>query len=116
MPLPWVRLDTSMPDHPKVIELLDIHRDGRGAAFVWLCSLAYAGKHGTDGFVPKGALGRINGRALDARLLVQVRLWAEVEGGWSINGWAEYQESTEETQKRSEKARKAAAARWGKDT
>lgn len=113
MPLPWVRLDTSMPDNPKVIELIDSHRDGRAAAFVWVCSIAYAGKHGTDGFIAKGALGRINGRALDARLLTTAGLWHEEAGGWLINGWAEYQESTEETQKRSERARHAAQKRWG---
>ena len=115
MPLPWVRLDTAMPDHPKIIDLVDGHREGRAAAFVWVCSLAYAGKHGTDGFIPKGALQRINGRQSDAKLLVTVGLWKDEGVGWTINGWAEFQESNEETQKRADKARKAAFARWGKE-
>ncbi len=112
--LPWVRFDTSLPDHPKVLELVEM-RDGRAAAFVYCCSLAYAGKHGTDGFIPKWALSRINGRPADAQKLVTVRLWREVEGGWEINGWAERQESTDETQARRERAQKAAAARWDKE-
>src|SRR5262249_28516972 len=116
MPLPWVRLDTAMPDNPKIIDLVDGNKDGRAAAFVWVCSLAYSGKHGTDGFIPKGALARINGRPADARLLVQVGLWKDELGvGWSIPGWAEFQESNEETQKRSERARNAAFKRWGKE-
>jgi hypothetical protein len=116
MPLPWVRLDTAMPDNPKIIDLVDGNKEGRAAAFVWVCSLAYAGKHGTDGFIPKGALARINGRPVDARLLVQIGLWKDEMGvGWSIPGWAEFQESSEETQARSAKARTAAFARWGKD-
>lgn len=112
--LPWVRFDTSLPDNPKILELVEI-KDGRSAAFVYCCSLAYAGKHGTDGFIPKWALSRINGRPVDAVKLVAVRLWNEVDGGWEINGWAERQESTDETQARRERAQKAAAARWDKE-
>jgi hypothetical protein len=92
MPLPWVRLDTAMPDHPKVVELVDEHGDaGMAAAFVWVCSLAYACKHGTDGAIRRGLLARLNGKAKHAALLVKVRLWDQVEGGWQIHNWAEYQ-------------------------
>lgn len=114
MPLPWVRLDTAMPDHPKIIDLCDQHGDaGMAAAFVWVCSLAYAGKHGTNGFITRSALGRINGKAKHARLLVVANLWRDEVGvGWSINGWAEFQAVTDETIVRSEKARRAALARW----
>jgi hypothetical protein len=114
MALPWIRLDTAMPDHPKIIGLVDGHSQGRAAAFVWVCSLTYAGKHGTDGFITKSALGRINGRSVDARLLVEAGLWKDEGIGWSINGWAEFQQVTDETRTRSEKARKAALARWHK--
>lgn len=114
MALPWIRLDTAMPDNPKILHLIDGHAQGRSAAFVWVCSLTYAGKHGTDGFITKSALSRINGRAIDARLLVEAGLWKDEGIGWSINGWAEFQESNDETQARSERARKAAMARWGK--
>src|SRR5690349_8084894 len=112
--LPWIRFDTSLPDNPKILDLVDM-KDGRAAAFVYCCSLAYAGKHGTDGFIPRGALARINGRPSDAARLVDVRLWIELDGGWQINGWAERQESTDETQARRERAQKAAAARWSKE-
>jgi hypothetical protein len=114
MSLQWVRLDTAMPDNPKIIDLCD-DRAGKAAAFVWVCSLAYSGKHGTDGFIPRGALSRINGAAADARLLVGAGLWKDEGVGWSINGWAEFQPSTEETQARSDKARRAAFARWSKE-
>jgi hypothetical protein len=113
MPLPWIRLDTSMPDNPKVLLLLDA-REGHRAAFVWCCSLAYAGKHGTDGFIPRFALSRINGRPADASRLIEHGLWDAVDGGWHIHGWGEMQESTDETKKRSERARVAAHKRWEK--
>lgn len=112
MALPWIRLDTSMPDNPKVLRLLAA-KEGHRAAFVWCCSLAYAGKHGTDGLIEEYALGRVNGRPIDAHRLVEVGLWDEVPGvGWQIHGWADMQESTTETQARSERARKAANKRW----
>lgn len=114
MPLPWVRMDTSLPDHPKILALVDGSKDGRSTAFVYVCSMAYAGKHGTDGFIPREALSRINGRVADARRLMEVGLWREDPGGWLINGWDEYQVSDEEAKQRRERARTAAAARWDK--
>ena len=91
MPLPWVRLDTSMPDHPKVIDLCDRGDAGMAAAFVWVCSITYSGKHGTDGHIPRGVLSRLNGKAKHAALLVEARLWDVAEKGWRIHGWEEYQ-------------------------
>lgn len=114
MSLPWVRLDTAMPDHPKILALVEGHKDGRAAAFVWVCGLAYAGRHGTDGFIPREALGRINGRQADAARLVAAGLWKDDGIGWTIHGWDEYQASDETTKTRSERARHAAQVRWGK--
>jgi hypothetical protein len=111
--LPWIRFDTSLPDNPKILDLVDM-RDGRSAGFVYCCGLAYSGKHGTDGFIPRSALARVNGRPADAARLVEVRLWIETDGGWQINGWDERQPSTEETQARRERAQKAASVRWSK--
>jgi len=114
MPLPWVRLDTSMPDNPKILALAELGDKGLAAAFVWACSIAYSGKHGLDGFIPKAALNRLNGKPSHARLLVTNNLWKDEGIGWSINGWADFQESNDETKARSDKARKAALARWSK--
>jgi len=113
--LPWIRFDTSLPDNPKILDLVDM-KDGRSAGFVYCCGLAYSGKHGTDGFIPASALPRINGRPADAARLVEVGLWLARAGGWLINGWADKQESNDETQARRERAQKAAAARWSKKT
>lgn len=114
MSLPWIRLDTALPDHPKILALIDGHKEGRASAFVHICAMAYAGRHGTDGFVPREALSRINGRTADAERLCQAGLWKDIGGGWLINGWDEYQASDQSTKERSERARKAAAIRWGK--
>ena len=112
--LPWIRFDTSLPDNPKILLLLSV-KDGHRAAFVYCCSLAYSGKHGTDGFIPAEALSRVNGRNIDAERLVDVGLWRECPGGWEINGWADKQESNDETKARRARAQAAAQKRWEKE-
>jgi hypothetical protein len=114
--LPWVRLDTAFPRNPKLLALLAVN--GHRAALVYICSLAYSGEQGSDGFIPRHALAHIHGRPKDAALLVTHRLWHEERDGigWTINGWAEFQPSSAETQERARKARqsslKANCARW----
>lgn len=112
MALPWVRLDTAMFDHPKLLGLFagGKHR----AALVHVAGMAYAGKHETAGFIPREALMYIQGRAADAKDLVAADLWSESAGGWDINGWDEYQLMSDEAVARREKAKKAAAVRWSK--
>lgn len=105
--LPWIRFDTTLPDHPKMLELLGL-RDGHRSAFVFCCALAYAGRHGTDGYIPTAALPRINGRKLDTTNLVAVGLFDPDENsGWHVHGYAEYQQVSETTDEIREKRRKA---------
>ena len=109
----WVRLDTAFPRNHKILELIG-GKDGHRAIVVYICGLSYAGEQGTDGFIPTSALPFLHARQVDARRLVDVNLWHAVDGGWMVNGWADFQPSTAETQARSVKARTAAAARWAK--
>lgn len=111
MPLPWVRLDTAFPYNPKLLAMV-AEKDGHRAGLVYICSLAYSGAHGTDGFIPAEALPFIHGRAADATRLVRNGFWRTQPGGWLINGWTEFQESSSETQERRKRAQAAAQARW----
>lgn len=106
--LPWIRFDTTLPDHPKILALLDM-KDGHRSAFVFCCALAYAGRHGTDGYIPAAALSRINGRKSDAASLVSVGLLDPEEGGggWFLHDYADYQQTTEVTEEIREKRRRA---------
>lgn len=105
--LPWIRFDTTLPDHPKILELLAL-KDGYRAAFVYVCALAYAGRHGTDGYIPGAALGRINGRKADATSLVAVGLFdPDEDSGWHVHNYAEYQQASEVTDEIREKRRRA---------
>lgn len=110
MGLPWVRLDTQLPSNPKLLEL--VARKQQAAAFAYVCSLAYSGMHGTDGFIPETALPFVHGTKAIANQLVAVGLWIPAPGGWDINGWDEFQISDEEAKRRRERAQKAAAKRW----
>lgn len=110
MGLPWVRLDTQFPANPKILGLIEEKKFR--AAFVWTASLAYAGSHGTDGFLPTSCLPFLHASKADAKSLVEARLWLECIGGWEINSWAEFQPSNAETQERKKRAQAAAMRRW----
>lgn len=111
MGLPWVRLDVAFASNPKLLAVTH-EKDGYRAAYAWLCGLAYSGQHGTDGFVPVEALPYVHARKADADKLAAHMLWIEQPGGWLINGWEEFQQSSEEAQRRRKRAQAAAQKRW----
>ncbi len=119
MPMSWIRLDTNMPTHEKIIHLAGYGDRGLAAAFVYISSLSHSGGHETSGFIAKGALPFIHGKASHAKLLVEARLWDPVEGGWQIHNWgdrnvvAATQQAISEA--RSQAGRKGADARWHAD-
>lgn len=111
MALPWVRLDTGLPDHPKMLALM--HGKKHRAALAYVLGLAYCGRHELDGYIPTPALPYIHATKSDAQALCEVGLWHARQGGYEINDWAEYQPSSEETARKKERARAAALKRWG---
>jgi hypothetical protein len=122
----WVRLDDAFPEHPKVLAA------GPLAGWVHVCGIAYCNRNLTDGFVPRAAAHKLAdfdhigvetggvegmfsvGYDVDCEDLVQtlcsIRLWKEVEGGYIIHDYLDYQLSRKEIlelrQKRSEAGRK----------
>lgn len=111
--LSWVRVDSALASNHKVLALL-AEKGGDHALCVYIFAIGHVARQGLDGFIPEIALGLIHGRKRDADLLVAVGMWRAVQGGFEINDYAEYQPSGEESKARSDKARKAAAARWAK--
>ncbi len=112
--LPWVRMDTSWPQNPKFLQLAG---DGKWRAIaVYWAALAYSGGQGLDGFVPFYVLPMIHGLPRNATELIAVNAWVPCEGGWQINGYDEFQVSSEENALRSKRAREKAMVRWhGRD-
>lgn len=111
--LSWVRVDSALASNHKVLALLS-EKGGDHALCVYIFALGHCARQGLDGFMPEIALGLIHGRKRDAELLTQTAMWRDVPGGFEIPDWAEYQPSGEESKARSDKARKAAHARWAK--
>jgi hypothetical protein len=121
MALPWVRLDSNIASHDKILALTADKNPRRWQALAsYCCALAWSGGQGTDGFIPSYALQFVHGNAQTARLLVAHRLWEEAVGGWRIRNYETRQELTVITDaKREERhvnAQKANCVRWhGKD-
>jgi hypothetical protein len=108
--LPWVRLDTQFAGNPKLLALTQAGR--WRSAFIYIASIAYAGAHGTDGYIPETALPLLQGNKANAIDLVKVGLWEQDVHGWRIHDWTEYQISDEAAVNRSNRARELANRRW----
>lgn len=112
MALPWVRLDTGFAQNPKVLHLVE---DKKYQAIVlYVAGLGYSGQQGTDGFVPSSALVFLHGTKRNANDLVSIGLWIPCKGGYDINGWAEFQPTSDEARARKSRAKAGAEARWAK--
>ena len=112
MALPWVRLDSSFTQNPKILHLIE---DKKWQSItVYVAGLGYSGLHGTDGFLPNAALPFMHGSKRTAADLVSVGLWVPCPGGFDINDWVEFQPSSDEAETRRKKAKAAAETRWSK--
>ena len=95
MGLPWVRLDSNIATHDKVLNLISDPGKGKWQAFtLYTCALGWSGGNGTDGFVPSAALPFVHGTAATARLLVKYALWDEARCGYQIRNFGERQQSS----------------------
>lgn len=123
MPLPWVRLDSSIASHDKVLSLLSDPSNKRWQAIAsYMFALGWSGQQGTDGRIPASSLPFVHGTTTTARLLVKYGLWDENDTGtgWIIHNWAERQQSIAVhdgyRNARVTAGRKANCVRWhGKD-
>jgi len=108
--MPWVKLDDKFPDHPKVVAA------GPMAGWLYICGLAYANRMLTDGFIPTAQVRRlvdIRGTQALADRLVEVGLWHQMEGGYQIHDYLEYQPSKDAAEDIS-RARAEAGRKGGK--
>jgi hypothetical protein len=120
MGLPWVRLDTDIFDHPK---LLALEEAGHYRAIVLhLKAMVYTGKHELAGFLPEVCIPMLTAAnpmlsenaPTEIQTLLDACLWTAQPGGYSMHGWEDRQFVSNEAKARSAKARVAAQARWAK--
>ena len=118
MALPWVRLDSSIASHDKVLALLsDPSPKKWQAVSSYMFALGWSGEHGTDGRIPTSALPFIHGTPQTARLLVKYGLWDEHDiTGYRIHNYAERQQTRVVGDAKKDAAkqasRKANCTRW----
>lgn len=95
MALPWVRLDSNIASHDKILYLIADPSKARWQAFSsYICALGWSGANGTDGFIPTTALPFIHGTATTARLLVKYHLWDEARVGYQIRNYDKRQQTS----------------------
>lgn len=94
MALPWVRLDSSIASHDKILALLADPSPKRWQAVSsYMFALGWSGEHGTDGRIPLSALPFVHGTQTTARLLVKYGLWDEHDiTGYLIHNYLDRQE------------------------
>lgn len=97
----WVRLEDSLPEHPKVLAA------GPQAAWFIVVALAYCNRHLTDACPSTAAVRMLNGARYDKTLL-RVGLLEPAPDGYRIHDFLNYQPSRAEVE---ENRRKSAAAR-----
>lgn len=116
--MPWVRIDDEFPHHPKVTTV------GPFGVALQVAALCYCNHFLTDGFLPFGAvrtlldfnrLGENIGDHVEvwvelgamniAGRLVKAGIWEEVEGGFRIHDYGDYQPSRIEVEAEREKNR-----------
>lgn len=105
----WVKLDDSMPMHPKLLAA------GASGFALDVAGLAYCNRYQTDGFIPEGSLNAVlpslRNASKVAGKLVEVERWERVDGGWMIHDYLTYQPSKAHVRDVSEK--RAAAGKLG---
>lgn len=117
MALPWVRIDSNIASHDKILALLsDPSAKRHQAALSYVFGIAWCGGHGTDGAIPKAALPFVHGTDSTARLLCKYRLWEARTADWLVVNYAERQELDIVTASKAEgrriAAEKANCTRW----
>lgn len=118
--MPWVRIDDQMPQHPKVVGI------GPLGLALHVAGLCYCNRYLTDGFIPASAAITLldfteldehafNGRGNVCRIaidkLLDAGVWIEIEGGFSIHDYLDYQPSRAHVE--AERAQKQAAGQAG---
>lgn len=106
----WVKLDDQFAHHPKVL------RVGPLSGWLHVCALTYCAQYLTDGFIPKAAVNSLAdysclreeiGHVAEGIVgmdvlppLLKHGLWTEVEGGYLIHDYLEYNPSRDDVLKK----------------
>lgn len=92
----WLRIDDRVRTHPKIAQA------GPAAAWLWFCGICYCREHLTDGFIPKAVVVslamNLTSPLKHAARLVDVRLWEDVDGGYQVHDFLDWNPSRAEVE------------------
>lgn len=110
---PHVRIDQSLGDHRRSMQLSP--KLYLAALGLHVIGIGWCDRMRTDGFIPCEALQKLVLGSPTAALneLVRVGFWHEVDGGYQINDYLDWQDSAADIECRSQSARQSAQRRWG---
>ncbi len=104
----WLKLDDKFMNHPKIAALSD-------SVFRFhMAALCYCAEYETDGFVSEAVLrSKFDPRSIRSRIKVLVEtppsggaaLWHKCDGGWTINGFLDFNPSREKLERERELGR-----------
>lgn len=112
--MPWFPVDDGFAFHHKAVKA------GNAAIGLWTRAGSWCSQQLTDGYVPDEIVP-VLGTTAQARRLVRVGLWDEVDGGYQFHGWTEDERNptrskvSEARQKASERKAKYRAAKRAED-
>lgn len=104
--MPWVRLDDTFTEHPKIAAL------SAGAFRLHVEAICYSARNLTDGVIPDDALRRVSGARSAtkyAQELHAIGAWERAENAWVIHDYLHFQPSREQVMSDREKARERKA-------
>ncbi len=115
-----IRLATSFPYHPKIQKLK--RRLGPEGAWGWICLLIFTGQHRPDGILANlsdediALAAQWDGEPQDLiTTLIDLRLLDQDGETLTVHDWNTHNPYAAHAPERSERAKKAAAKRWGKE-
>lgn len=88
--MPWSKIDDQFYDHPKTVAAGPI-----GIA-LFVCGLSYCSRQLTDGFIAKAQVRRlidVDDPYAVAEKLIEVGFWEQVNGGYQVHDYLEYNPS-----------------------
>ena len=101
--MPWVKLDDSFYDNPKVIIV------GNEATGAYCRLLSYCGRHLTDGFIPADKFAEITKRPKVGETLIHNKLVEELDNGFWIPDYLDFNMESEKAQEERLKAKERMA-------
>lgn len=81
----WFKVDDNFAFHPKTLAATN------SAIGLWVRAGSWCGANLTEGRLPADLISTLGGLKRDARKLVEVGLWDEVDGGYQFRNWEEFQ-------------------------